>query len=117
MTRENLTDLGELEIASGANQIGNLKRAGETRWRSHYDYVCNLLMLYKPTYLVLKDIANTKGQRKAAGVVALIIIFDFVFILHVTKELMGITDMLCKKLQHKPQDIVNAMDDVATKNN
>lgn len=40
--------------------------------------------------------------------------FDFVFILHVMKELMGITDMLCKKLQHKSQDIVNAMDDVAT---
>ena len=30
------------------------------------------------------------------------------------KELMGITDLLCKKLQHKSQDIVNAMDDVAT---
>ena len=40
--------------------------------------------------------------------------FDFVFILHVMKELMGITDMLCKKLQHKSQDIVNDMDDVAT---
>ncbi|PVH64911.1 hypothetical protein PAHAL_2G382600 [Panicum hallii] len=40
--------------------------------------------------------------------------FDFVFILHVMKEIMGITDMLCKKLQYKSQDIVNAMDDVAT---
>lgn len=40
--------------------------------------------------------------------------FDFVFILHVTKELKGITDLLCKKLQQKTQDIVNAMDDVAT---
>jgi len=30
------------------------------------------------------------------------------------KELMGITDLLCKKLQHKSQDIVNAMHDVAT---
>ncbi|XP_044453815.1 uncharacterized protein [Triticum aestivum] len=40
--------------------------------------------------------------------------FDFIFILHVMKELMGITDMLCKKLQQKSQDIVNAMDDVKT---
>jgi hypothetical protein len=31
------------------------------------------------------------------------------------KELMGITDLLCKKLQLKSQDIVNAMDDVKTK--
>jgi hypothetical protein len=30
------------------------------------------------------------------------------------KELMGITYMLCKKLQLKSQDIVNAMDDVKT---
>jgi hypothetical protein len=30
------------------------------------------------------------------------------------KELMGTTDILCRKLQHKSQDIVNAMDDVAT---
>jgi hypothetical protein len=30
------------------------------------------------------------------------------------KELMGITDLLCKKLQPKSQDIVNAMDDVKT---
>ena len=30
------------------------------------------------------------------------------------KELIGITDMLCRKLQQKSQDIVNAMDDVST---
>jgi len=34
--------------------------------------------------------------------------------MHVMRELMGITDLLCKKLQQKSQDIVNAMDDVAT---
>jgi hypothetical protein len=34
--------------------------------------------------------------------------------MHVMKELMGITNLLCKKLQQKSQDIVNAMDDVAT---
>ena len=73
---------------------------------------------------MLKDVANTKHRgtkasvrSKATSAITLMMIFDFVFILHVTKELMGITDMLCKKLQHKPQDIVNAMDDVATKKN
>jgi phage terminase large subunit-like protein len=40
--------------------------------------------------------------------------FDFAFIKHVMKELMGVPDLLCKKLQQKSQDIVNAMDDVAT---
>jgi hypothetical protein len=118
---ENLIELGDLETGSGANQIGTLKRAGDTRWSSHYDSVCSLLRLYKPTYLVLKDIANTKGsgtkasvRGKAAGAVTMMMTFDFVFILHVMKEIMGITNLLCKKLQHKSQDIVNAMDDVAT---
>lgn len=40
--------------------------------------------------------------------------FDFVFIMHVMKELMCITDLLCKNLQQQSQDIMNAMDDVAT---
>ena len=40
--------------------------------------------------------------------------FDFVFILHLMQELMEITDLLCRKLQQKSQDIINAMDDVAT---
>jgi hypothetical protein len=41
--------------------------------------------------------------------------FDFVFIMHVMKEHMGITDLICKMLQQNSQDIVNVMDDVATK--
>jgi hypothetical protein len=105
---ENLIDLRELETGSGANQIGTLKWAGETRWSFHYDSICSFLRLYKPIYLVLKDIANTKDpgtkasvRGKAADVVTLMMIFDFVFILHVMKEIMGITDMLCKMLQHK----------------
>ncbi|XP_042418742.1 zinc finger MYM-type protein 1-like [Zingiber officinale] len=35
--------------------------------------------------------------------------FDFVFILHLMKEIMGITDILCQTLQSKSQDIINAM--------
>ena len=118
---EQLIELSELETGRGANQIGTLQRPGETRWSSHYDSVCSLIKLYKPTFLVLKDIANTKGpgtipatRAKAAGAVKLMMKFEFVFIMHVMKELMGITNLLCKKLQQKSQDIVNAMDDVAT---
>jgi hypothetical protein len=118
---ERLIELGDLETASGANQVGTLRRSGDTRWSSHYDSVCSLLRAYKATYLVLKDIATTKGpgstasvRGKAAGAVRLMMSFDFVFILHLMKELMGITDLLCRKLQQKSQDIVNAMDDVAT---
>ncbi|KAJ1269938.1 hypothetical protein BS78_06G016400 [Paspalum vaginatum] len=118
---ELLIELNELETGRGANQIGTLKRPGDTRWSSHYGSVCSLIKLYKATFLVLKDIANTKGpgtspsvRGKAAGAAKLMMTFDYVFILHVMKEIMGITDLLCKKLQQKSQDIVNAMDDVVT---
>ncbi|KAJ1260982.1 hypothetical protein BS78_10G273300 [Paspalum vaginatum] len=118
---EHLIELNELETGKGTNQIRTLQRPGETRWNSHYNSICNLIKLYKPTFLVLKDIATAKGsgttasvRAKAAGVIKLMMSFDFVFIMHVMKELMGVTDLLCKKLQHKSQDLVNAMDDVVT---
>jgi hypothetical protein len=118
---EHLIELSELDTGRGANQIGTLQRPGETRWSSHYNSICSLIKLYKPTFLVLKDIATAKGsgtsasgRAKAAGAVKLMMSFEFVFIMHVMKELMGITNLLCKKLQHKSQDIVNAMDNVAT---
>jgi hypothetical protein len=118
---EYLIDLDELETRSGANQNRTLQCPSDTRWSSYYDSICILLKLYRPRYLVLRDIATARGsgttsstQAKAAGGgVKSLMSFDFVFIMHVMKELMGITD-LCKKLQQKSQDIVNAIDDVAT---
>jgi hypothetical protein len=59
---EHLIELNEFETGSGANQIGILQRPddSDTRWSSHYDSVCRLIKPYKPTYLVLKDIATTR---------------------------------------------------------
>ncbi|KAM3193911.1 hypothetical protein ACQJBY_070514 [Aegilops geniculata] len=118
---EHLIELSELQTGGGANQIGTLRRPCDTRWSSHYGSICSLLKLYGPTFLVLKNVATASGsgsspcaRAKAAGAVKLMMSFDFVFILHVMKELMGITDMLCKKLHQKSQDIVNAVDDVST---
>jgi hypothetical protein len=89
---EQLIELSELETGRGANQIGTLQHPGETRWSSHYDSICSLIKLYKPTFLVLKDIATTKGpgtttstRAKAAGAVKLMMKFEFVFIMHVMK--------------------------------
>ncbi|XP_039689659.1 zinc finger MYM-type protein 1-like [Medicago truncatula] len=35
--------------------------------------------------------------------------FDFIFILHLMKEIMGTTDLLCQALQKQSQDVVNTM--------
>ncbi|TYH12885.1 hypothetical protein ES288_A06G101500v1 [Gossypium darwinii] len=40
--------------------------------------------------------------------------FEFIFILHVMKEVLGITDNLCQSVQRRSQDILNAMSLVLT---
>ena len=40
--------------------------------------------------------------------------FEFVFILHLMKETLGIINVLCQALQQQSQDIVNAIQLVAT---
>ena len=40
--------------------------------------------------------------------------FEFVFILHLMRKIMEITDNLCQALQCKSQDILNAMHLVST---
>jgi hypothetical protein len=39
--------------------------------------------------------------------------FEFIFILHLMKEIMGITDVLCQVLQQKSQDILNVVHSVS----
>ncbi|BFG42427.1 hypothetical protein CerSpe_287010 [Prunus speciosa] len=109
---------GERETGRGANQIGTLHRPGATRWSSHYDSVCDLIEMYDAVCTVLENIkedGSTGSLRaEATGGYNAIRQFEFVFILHLLKEIMGLTDILCRELQHKSQDIVNAMNLVGT---
>ncbi|GAV90607.1 Dimer_Tnp_hAT domain-containing protein, partial [Cephalotus follicularis] len=114
---ERLISIDELDTGSGVNQIGTLQRAGDTRWSSHFRSISSLLRLYNPTCTVLGKIiedGSTYSQRGEACVAYdLLTSFEFVFILHLLKEIMEITDILCQALQQKSQDIVNAMHLVA----
>lgn len=114
----NLTEIGELETGKGANQIRNLQRPGDTRWSSHFRSICSLMRLFGPTCVVLNDIAtegSTSSQRgDARYALTHALSFDFVIVIHVMKEIMGITDKLCQTLQQKSQDIVNALTLVST---
>ncbi|KAH7663315.1 hypothetical protein IHE45_14G045100 [Dioscorea alata] len=69
--------------------------------------------MYDATCSVLENIekdGSTYSQRGDARVVLKMIqSFEFIFILHLMKEIMGITDILCQSLQPKSQDILNAM--------
>ncbi|XP_028079272.1 zinc finger MYM-type protein 1-like [Camellia sinensis] len=108
----------EFETGKGKNQIGTLKRAGDTRWGSHLSSICSLINMFSATCAVLRNIINdgskSNQQAEADGAYDSITSFEFVFILHLMRDIMEITDDLCQALQSKSQDILNAMHLVST---
>ncbi|XP_059649908.1 uncharacterized protein LOC132295617 [Cornus florida] len=109
-----LIDLNELEIGRVANQIGTLQRPRDTHWSSHFDFVCSLIRLFgPPTCSVLENIIEDESNYKSRGAADTAFntfrSFQFVFILHLIKDIMGITNILCQALQQKSQDIVNVL--------
>ncbi|KAL3654079.1 hypothetical protein CASFOL_003760 [Castilleja foliolosa] len=111
-----LLELGEIKSGKGLNQVGTLRRAGDTRWGSHFYSICSLLTMYDVTRVVLQgiieDVSHTtysqRGDADAAYVY--MISFEFVFILHMIKEVMGKTSTLSQEIQKKSQDILNAIE-------
>uniref|UniRef100_A0A8I6YLF5 HAT C-terminal dimerisation domain-containing protein n=1 Tax=Hordeum vulgare subsp. vulgare TaxID=112509 RepID=A0A8I6YLF5_HORVV len=111
-------ELGELDTGRGANQIGSLQRAGDTRWSSHYKSIKSLLKMFAATVSVLRSVATDRSATRnsrgdTAGALNILNTFDFVFILHLMERIMKITDILCVKLQNKSLDIANALDCVS----
>jgi hypothetical protein len=74
--------------------------------------------MYGATCLVFENISlngSTYSQRgDAAFSFKLLMSFDFAFILHIMKDVIGITNMLCQAQQQKSQDILNVMHLVTT---
>ncbi|KAH1046827.1 hypothetical protein J1N35_037611 [Gossypium stocksii] len=100
------------------NQIGTLQRPGETRWSSHLNSVTSLLKMYNATSIVLENLKNTASNYSQRGeahnAYNRLSSFEFIFILHIMKEVLGITDNLCQALQLRSQDILNAKSLVLT---
>ncbi|KAK4583825.1 hypothetical protein RGQ29_021805 [Quercus rubra] len=97
----------QLKVAN-ANEIARLidleeLETGKTRWSSHFRSVSSLLRMFSSTVEVLQNIID--GESAYEGLTS----FEFVFILHLEKETMEITDKLCQALQSQSQDILNAM--------
>ncbi|OMO49944.1 hypothetical protein COLO4_38284 [Corchorus olitorius] len=113
-----LVSIDELQTGKGANQIGTLQRAGDTRWGSHFHSICSLLRWYGPTRAVVENILKkgTSGAQRgeAHGILTILNSFNFVFILHAMEKMMGIIDILCQAFQKKSQDIVNVEHLVST---
>ncbi|GJS07649.1 zinc finger MYM-type protein 1-like protein [Tanacetum coccineum] len=81
-----LAEIGELKTGKGQNQI----------------------QIFELTLLLR---SNTTSYKKGDAAYCLehLLSFDFVIGMHIMKEIMEITDKLCQALQHKSQDIINAL--------
>ncbi|XP_073131498.1 uncharacterized protein [Henckelia pumila] len=115
---EHLLATGECDSGSGANQIGNLQRAGATRWSSHYDSIKSLIGMYTATCNVFEVLSehspNGRAKAEVRGIYRNMASFEFVFILHLMHKIMRTTDDLCQILQRKTQDILAAISFVST---
>ena len=109
---------GELKTATGANQIRTLQRAGATRWSSHFASVSNLIDMFGATCLLLERMIdngfNSNIHGEAKSIYKEMMSFEFVFILHLMNEVLGISNILCQALQMKSQDILNAINLVSS---
>jgi len=110
--------IGECETGRWANQIDNLHRSGTTRWSSHFDSICSLIDIYGATIIVLESMVKKGSSNsicgEAGGCLIVMKSFEFIFILYLMHKIIGITDLLCRALQQKSLDILNAMDLVST---
>uniref|UniRef100_A0A2N9ELF0 TTF-type domain-containing protein n=1 Tax=Fagus sylvatica TaxID=28930 RepID=A0A2N9ELF0_FAGSY len=110
---ENMIASNEIETGRGLNQSCTLQRVEDTRWGSHFQSISSLIKMFDATcsilYTISKEGANYQQRGDAEGAYKVLTSFEFIFILHMMKEIMGITDILCQVLQKKSQDILNAM--------
>ena len=88
--------INDLETNKRINQIGTLKRVGDTRWGSHLSSLQSLMIMFDTTCSILENVikdGNFSSQmNEVDGTYDIMISFEFVFILHPIKELLGITD-------------------------
>lgn len=97
----------------GLNQETSLKRAGDTRWGSHFGTIVSFINMFSSivdVLLIIGEIGDVGVQRtQADDLCERIQTFQFSFCLHLMKMVLGITNDLSQALQRKDQDIVNAM--------
>ncbi|XP_048422930.1 zinc finger MYM-type protein 1-like [Pyrus x bretschneideri] len=101
-----------LETGQGLNQETSLKRAGDTRWNSHYGALISLITMFSSVVdvldMIVKDCYND-SVGEAKRLLKDLQSFEFVFLLFLMKSILGVTNDLSQALQKKDQEIVNAM--------
>ncbi|KAI0516329.1 hypothetical protein KFK09_009001 [Dendrobium nobile] len=109
----NALQSGKLLTGRGLNQEITLRRAGETRWGTHYESIIRLITMFSTVIdvleIILEDGASSEQKGEAYALLESLHTFEFSFCLHLMKDVLGITNELSQALQRGEQDIVNAM--------
>ncbi|XP_042467270.1 zinc finger MYM-type protein 1-like [Zingiber officinale] len=104
---------GEITSGKGKNQETSLARPGDTRWGSHYLTLLRLCSMWSSVIEVLgnvyDDASYSANKGVAAGLIEKMESYQFVFVLHLMKYILGITNELSLSLQQGDQNIVQAM--------
>ncbi|XP_057771129.1 uncharacterized protein LOC130990918 [Salvia miltiorrhiza] len=97
----------------GLNQETSLARPGDTRWGSHYFTLLRLCAMWPSVEKVLENIhddtTSSEVRSTARGLLGKMNTYEFVFVMHLMKYLLGMTNELSFALQRKDQNIVQAM--------
>ena len=92
----------------GLNQEKNLKRLGDTRWGSYYGTILNLILMFSDVVDVLEIIKEdglSDQKVEAQSIMRSILSFEFVFALHLMKNILEITNELSIALPKKKKKI------------
>ncbi|KAK9670576.1 hypothetical protein RND81_13G210600 [Saponaria officinalis] len=113
-----LIEDGELETGIGLNQASNLQRPGDTRWSSHLMSISSLMKMFSATCSIfhkLIDEGDTSVERaQATTALDTMTSFEFIFLLHLMKKVLELSNLLSQALQRKSQDIINSLHLVET---
>ena len=88
---------GVRRSGQGLNQETNLKHSGDTCWGSYYETILNLILMFFAVVDVLEIIEEDgfyNQKVEARSIMRSIISFEFVFTLHLMKNILGITNEL-----------------------
>ncbi|RDX74009.1 hypothetical protein CR513_46294, partial [Mucuna pruriens] len=104
---------GDISSGRGLNQEATTEKVEDTRWSSHYGTLLSLVSPFSSMIDVLEiieeDGISFEQKVEACALLNSMQSFEFVFILHLMKNILRITHELCQALQRFHQDIINVM--------
>ena len=92
------------------NQETNLKLFGNTCWGSYYGTILNLILMFSAVVDILEIIEEdglADQKVETQSIMRSIISFEFVFALHLMKNILGVTNKLSIALPKKKKSRYN----------